>query len=126
MRSITPQGYVLIDGLAEHTRLAEKAVGKKLPITAQVHHFNKNRQDNSPGNLVVCQDSAYHALIHMRQKAYAACGNKTFRKCSYCKLWDNPENMKCRFSKKQGDEYRHRSCHSEYERFRKKAKSITF
>ncbi len=38
-------------------KLAEKAVGRKLKRTELVHHFSLTQ-------LVVCQDDAYHKLLH--------------------------------------------------------------
>ena len=31
-----------------------------------MHHVNRDRHDNSPGNLVICQDAQYHATIERR------------------------------------------------------------
>lgn len=82
------QGYV-----QEHILIAEKALGKSLPIKAVIHHVNNNPGDNFPNNLVICQDNAYHKLIHRRTRAFAACGHASWRKCVHCKKYDSPENL---------------------------------
>ena len=51
-------GYVY-----EHTLIAEKALGKTLPPKAVVHHANGSRDS---GPLVICEDIAYHHLLHQR------------------------------------------------------------
>lgn len=77
----------------EHVLVAERALGHALPPGAQVHHVNENPADNRPSNLVICQDNAYHALLHCRARALAACGNPDGRKCTYCGAWDDPGAM---------------------------------
>ncbi len=67
-------GYIMlwIDGVwkYEHIYLAEKALGKPLPKGAVVHHMNKKPWDNeTPLNLIVCPDQAYHLLLHRRMMA---------------------------------------------------------
>lgn len=60
-----------IDGrkVTEHVLRAEKALGKRLPPKAVVHHMNGNKLDNfTPFNLVVCPDQAYHLLLHKRAR----------------------------------------------------------
>lgn len=71
--TIDNQGYVLlsVDGrrVHEHVLLAEKALGKRLPKGAVVHHMNRDRKDNhTPYNLVVCPSQDYHLLLHRRMK----------------------------------------------------------
>lgn len=70
--TIHKQGYVRIhtkDGYRfEHVLVAEKALGKKLPEKAVVHHLDKNPLNNSNANLVVCPSQAYHFLLHRRAK----------------------------------------------------------
>jgi len=78
------KGYV-----KEHIYIAEKAMGKTIPRGAQVHH-------HSPTQLVICQDDAYHKLLHQRTRAFLACGNVHWRKCWYCKQYDSPSNLTIR------------------------------
>lgn len=70
---INSAGYrvLTINGerIYEHVHLAEKALGKKLPKKAVVHHMNNKPADNfTPLNLVVCPDQAYHMLLHYRAR----------------------------------------------------------
>lgn len=83
-----PNGYVL-----EHIVVAEQALGKALPPGAEVHHVSGDRGNNHPQNLVICQDHAYHMLLHARQAARDACGHAAWRKCWACKEWDDPANL---------------------------------
>ena len=70
----------------EHVLLAEKALGKPLPPKAVVHH-------HTPDQLVICQDTAYHRLLHDRQRAIKECGHANWRKCCRCKKWDSPDKL---------------------------------
>lgn len=68
---IDSNGYkvITVDGVRnyEHIFVAEKALGKKLPEGAVVHHMNEDKLDNfTPFNLIVCPDQAYHLLLHRR------------------------------------------------------------
>ncbi len=95
--TIVKYGYIVHEsgGIAvgEHVLVAEKALGKRLPSGAIVHHVDKNPQNNAPANLVVCPSRAYHHLIHVRMRAVAACGNPNWRKCRICKRYDDPANL---------------------------------
>lgn len=97
-------GYVLIKSpdhpranqggyVREHILVAEEALGRPLPEGAVVHHVNEDPADNRPTNLVICQDQAYHKLLHQRMRAKAACGHADWRRCVYCKEYDDPENL---------------------------------
>ena len=82
-------GYVF-----EHTLVCEQALGKLLPINAIPHHVNEKKDDNRTGNLVLCQNKAYHNLLHRRMRALRACGNPNWHKCGYCKKYDDPKNLR--------------------------------
>lgn len=88
------QGYVRVHVggnkyKMEHVLKAEKALGKELPKEAVVHHMNGDPADNdSPWNLVVCPDQAYHLLLHRRAQSlgYEPVGG--FRKAAKPKRCD--------------------------------------
>lgn len=68
-----------------HVARAERALGKPLPLRAVVHHADGSKSDDAP--LVICQDQAYHMLLHARTRVKAAGGNpNTDRICSMCRL----------------------------------------
>lgn len=78
--------YASSDNVLVHIAIAEKAYGRKLPKGAEVHHVDQDKTNNSPSNLVVCVDHAYHALLHSRQRIFDAGGHPdTHKICSTCK-----------------------------------------
>jgi len=97
----------------EHILIAEKALGKYLPDGAVVHHINEIGTDNRSGNLIICEDNTYHLILHQRKIAYAACGHASWRKCAYCKQYDDLKNMRPR---QRG--FYHKYCANEYQRER--------
>lgn len=81
-----PLMYVEGRRVPEHIYLAEKALGGPLPEGAEVHHFDENRANNSPQNLVICQDRSFHRLLHQRQRIVRAGGDPDKdRICPCCK-----------------------------------------
>ena len=109
-------GYVF-----EHILVAEKALGKALPLNVCVHHSDGNRANNKR-NLVICQDNSYHLLIERRTRAYRACGHANWIKCRHCKQYDNPDNDMY-VNQKDGTAH-HRSCEAEYAKKRRAKKGV--
>ena len=84
--------------IALHVMVAEKALGHILPRKADIHHVDGNRTNNVNRNLVICQDRAYHFLLHVRTRIVKAGGDpNTDAYCSRCR------------SAKPRDEFRRRS-----------------
>ncbi len=114
-RSKNGAGYVLVL-MPEHHRanasgyvlVAEKATGLKILS----HHVN----DNTPSNLVICEDELYHMLIHRRKNALASCGDVNGVCCSYCKEYDLAENMYVYKNRTGGY---HKKCYNEQRKARK-------
>lgn len=70
----------------EHVLIAERALGRYLPEGVEVHHVDEDSTNNANTNLVICQDRAYHKLLHVRARVVAAGGNPdTERICSTCR-----------------------------------------
>lgn len=85
---ISPGVYEL-----DHVAVAERALGKKLPKGAVVHHVDEDRSNNANNNLVICQDNAYHRIIHRRLRAFKATGHADWRRCHLCKKYDSLDNL---------------------------------
>lgn len=102
-------GYVL-----EHLLIAERALGRPVPARYEVHHVNENPADNRPSNLVICEDKAYHKLLHRRRDALRACGNPNWVRCVVCRCWGPPEGMYS--ARASGSGSFHRDCRNQYDR----------
>ncbi len=100
----TSNGYV-----REHILIAEAAFGKPLPLGVVIHH-------HTPKQIVICQDNAYHKLIHQRMKALEGCGHANWHKCKHCKRYDNPVNLT--MPKKVRQSAYHKHCAGAYQRER--------
>lgn len=116
-----PGGYVGVangrETLLLHKVVAEMALGKPLPKGAVVHHIDGNKKNNFTCNLVICQSQAYHKLLHIRADALEICGNANWRRCKFCKEYDDPINMNFsveRHRKTPRQVYYHSKCNSEY------------
>ena len=103
-------------GMYEHRLIAERALGHSLPDNAIVHHVNNDGRDNSPGNLVICQDHQYHMELHRRARAKEACGFPGWVMCTYCKEYGDPKSSKIGSYKKPpgrgGSVFYHKACAS--------------
>ena len=82
--SVASKNYVF-----EHILIAEKALGKPLPLTARVHHHGPIKDQC----LVICENNAYHLYIEARYRAWKACGHADWRKCRFCQKYDEPSNL---------------------------------
>ena len=118
--SLRNDGYIMheTDGkrVLEHVRVAEKALGKPLPKGAVVHHVDENRSNNDPSNLVICPSHSYHALLHKRMRALAACGHADWLKCHICKKYDSPDNVKIYMAYGRANRIVHAECSARYGR----------
>ena len=89
-----PRAHRITGYVQEHILVAEQSLGRFLPPQAVVHHINEIRSDNRSSNLVICEDRAYHVLLHQRMRAYAITGDASMRKCYICKQYDEPKFLK--------------------------------
>lgn len=89
-RARPTKGYKKIVSICSHRLRAEQALSKPLPHSAVVHHVDGSKNDNT--QLVICQDQAYHMLLHQRTRIVKAGGNpNTDRVCSVCRVAKNIE-----------------------------------
>lgn len=102
-------GYVY-----EHVLIAEAAICGPLPEEAEVHHVNGDGTDNSPGNLVICEDHEYHMLLEKRKKALDACGHADWLKCYICKEWAPLDDLSP--NRREAKKHYHPDCHRQYQR----------
>jgi len=113
-----------------HILVAEKVLGKSLPQHAEVHHW---RTKNDNDKLVVCENHAYHHLLHQRAEALATTGHANWRKCVWCSKYSDPDDPKSEmtvrsvksFPDGNGQSY-HRSCprNAAKDRYRRTHKQI--
>jgi hypothetical protein len=95
----------------------EEVMGKYLHPNSIPHHIDLNKTNDNKNNLVVCEDRDYHNLLHRRLKALRECGHATWRKCSFCKQYDDPEALVIGKRQKTGSQkIYHRECRNKSRR----------
>ncbi len=88
----------------EYRLKVEKVINRYLIQKEQIHHYiNKD----GSFSLVLCPNQQYHTLLHLREEALRYCGHANWKKCSYCKQYDDPKNLSTS---------KHRSYHIKCER----------
>jgi hypothetical protein len=102
-----------------HVEIAERALGRRLPKGACVHHVDEDKLNNRNDNLVICPSNAYHKLLHVRMAARQACGNPDWRACTYCKQYSPLGELQTSFGKRI--RFRHAACHATYQKKWRKA-----
>lgn len=105
-------GYVF-----NHILVAEKAICRPISKKVDIHHVDLDKLNDANSNLVICENRAYHGLLHQRTRALEKCGHANYLKCQYCKKYDAPENIKVSSKSKY-----HPSCKNKYELNRRKTK----
>ncbi len=97
---------------------AEKVLGRRLKWPEEVHHLDGNEENDANHNLVICPDRAYHKLLHVRLRAYQACGNGDYRKCVLCGAYDDQKNLANKDKSRPSGKFVHRSCDSAWHKKR--------
>jgi len=103
----------------EHRKIVAEILKRPLNSKNPIHHLDKNQANNSNSNLVLCENDAYHQLLHMRKRAYDACGHANWLRCKYCKKYDSPKNIKIQLCAGRERTY-HKPCRNKYMREWKK------
>jgi len=112
--SLCKDGYlrITVNGrrIKEHNWKAENALGRKLKNNEVVHHVDGNKINNKNSNLVICPNAAYHHLLHLRTRAIENGHPAHYRKCPFCKKYDDPLIMvRC-----SSDGLSHHKCKYDY------------
>ena len=95
----------------EHRLEIEKDIGRYLLPTEQVHHhyFSKGGYI-----LAICKNTQEHMEMHTKEEAFRYSGYYDWRKCTYCKQYDDIKNLSI-----NGASIYHKSCATKYQRNRR-------
>jgi hypothetical protein len=104
---IDKAGYISFNRVYQHREVAEKALGRKLTGSEEVHHIDFDTSNNKNENLVICPNHEYHMLLHIRTLALNATGNADHRKCRFCKKFDDTSMLSF---DKANKSYYHKIC----------------
>ena len=100
-----------------HVLIAETVLGHPLPRGAEVHHVDENKRNNAHANLVMCQDAAYHDLLHYRATIVRAGGNPNCEAlCSVCRVVKPIEAFRADRTNVRGHRSACRICHQQQQR----------
>jgi len=100
-----------------HVVMAERVLGRRLVNEEQVHHVDGDGHNSEPWNLVICQDTAYHRLLHLRTRIIRAGGNpNTDAVCGICSKAKPRSEFRKASSRELGVAAFCRSCHRDHER----------
>lgn len=77
-----------------HVEIAERALGRRLPPGAEIHHVDGDPKNNDPSNIVICPNHEYHMLLHQRMRALEVCGRAHWRPCQVCGRYGDPATMR--------------------------------
>ena len=121
--TVTSAGYIAVmqNGRKkqQHVLVMEAAIGRLVRPGEVVHHRDRNRQNNELSNLVLCESQAAHKELHLQEDAIAAGAPPNYRRCVFCKAYDDPAAMTKTGNNSSGHRYYHKACNAKKERERK-------
>jgi len=108
--------------------LFEKFGSKLITNKTVVHHVDGNKNNDELTNLVICEDHAYHRLLHQRKNALKNTGDVHSRKCAFCGIWilsHESEVFRTKRKRSQGiyERWVHKKCARDYDEKRRDKKN---
>jgi len=125
-RVVDKSGYILIYNpehprasygyVREHILVMEEAIGRQLKKEEIVHHIDEDKGNNYIGNLILFANGTMHKKFHNRLLAFKICGHYDWRKCKFCKNYDDISNMHENYNKRTNCyNYYHKKCQNLYQ-----------